>query len=213
MYSVTLAEPLGSTPLTDKKIIFLGSSVTFGSGAGGVSFVDYIEKRCGCKASKHAVSGTTLVDNGITSYISRMKLIKDKSADLFVCQLSTNDATKGLPLGEVSESENAQDFDTSTVAGAIEYIIAYAKEKWHCPVAFYTNPQYDSKNYAAMVELLGRISEKWGITVIDLWNNKQFNNITEEQRKLWMKDSIHPTKAGYLEWWVPVIEQELFEMV
>ena len=35
------------------------------------------------------------------------------------------------------------------------------------------------------------------------------NDITADQRKLYMKDDIHPTKAGYLEWWNPVIREDL----
>ena len=38
-----------------------------------VSFADYISYRNGCEYVKEAVSGTTLVDNGKTSYIQRMK--------------------------------------------------------------------------------------------------------------------------------------------
>ncbi len=45
-----------------KKIIFLGSSVTYGSAAGGVSFPDPICKKNGYEMIKEAVSGTTLVD-------------------------------------------------------------------------------------------------------------------------------------------------------
>lgn len=65
--------------------------------------------------------------------------------DVFVCQLSTNDVTKEMPIGEISESFDKNDFDTQTVAGAIEYIIAYAKETWNCHVVFYTQSKYDSK--------------------------------------------------------------------
>ena len=43
-------------------------------------------------------------------------------------------------MGEVSSSQNKDDYDYSTVIGAMEYIIAYAKEKWNCPVIFYINP-------------------------------------------------------------------------
>lgn len=155
-----------------------------------------------------------MVDNGQSSYISRLKKIdKDATVDLFVCQLSTNDATQNKPLGNVSESLNLSDFDTSTVAGAIEYIIAYAKQTWNCPVLFYTNPQYDSEQYEAMVELLQQIAEKWDITVIDMWNDAEFNVLTEEQRALYMADGIHPTQAGYLEWWTPYIENYLNEEI
>ena len=63
-----------------------------------------------------------------------------------------------------------------------------------------------------MVELLNRIRDQWDITVIDMWNDTDFNAITLEQRSLYMADEIHPTKAGYLEWWTPYMESALFEI-
>ena len=68
---------------------------------------------------------------------------------------------------------------------------------------FYTNPRYDSGQYAAMVMLLQNIQRKWNIAPIDLWNDADFNDITAEQRSRYMADSIHPTREGYLEWWTP----------
>lgn len=213
-YDLTNVPWLTDRPLEGKHILFLGSSVTYGAASQGVSFADYIGVRNGCTITKEAVSGTTLVDSGPDSYISRLKkLDTDMAADLFVCQLSTNDATQKKPLGTVNESHDRDAFDTSTVAGAIEYIISYAKETWGCPVVFYTNPQYNSAEYAAMVELLSTIQQKWDITVIDLWNDADFNAITPEQRELYLADSIHPTKAGYLEWWTPYMENVLYEVI
>ena len=185
--------------LQGKKIIFLGSSVT------------YIGKRNQAEVVKEAVSGTTLVDNGANSYISRLKKIKEERADLFICQLSTNDATQKKELGTVNDSKELDSFDIETVAGAIEYIICYAKETWDCPVMFYTNPKYDSEKYKEMVQLLYQIQKKWGIGVIDLWNDAKFNELTDEERSLYMADTIHPTQAGYLEWWTPYMEEEIVE--
>ena len=48
---------------------------------------------------------------------------KNEKFDAFACQLSTNDASKEMPIGELSSSENLEDFDTQTVTGAMEYII------------------------------------------------------------------------------------------
>lgn len=213
-YALKQVTSVKNSPLAGKGIAFLGSSVTYGASSKGVSFADYIGVRNNCVIIKEAVSGTTLVDNGLSSYVSRLKKLDENAVvDLFVCQLSTNDATQNKPLGAVIESMNLEDFDTSTVAGAVEYIIAYAKQTWNCPVIFYTNPQYSSKQYEAMVMLLQQIAEKWDITVIDMWNDASFNAITEEQRVLYMADEIHPTQAGYLEWWTPYIEKYLFEEV
>lgn len=202
------------SPIKDKTVIFLGSSVTFGYGSLGVSFADYLEKTDGIIAVKEAVSGTTLVDVKPNSYVSRMKTIdKNIQADAFVCQLSTNDATKEMPLGEISEGFDLNDFDTQTVSGAIEYIIAYAKETWGCPVAFYTQAKYDSEHYGKMVDLLLEIQKKWDITVINFWNDEEINNITDEQKEIYLVDHIHPTKAGYKEWWLPKFQETLYEVI
>ncbi len=213
-YSIKNTETVLHSPLKGKTGIFLGSSVTYGYGSLGVSFPDYLEKTDGITAVKEAVSGTTLVDNGKKSYVARMKTIDTEiKADFFMCQLSTNDATKELPLGEISHGFNLAEFDTSTVTGATEYIIAYAKETWNCPVIFYTQAKYDSEPYALMVERLLMLQEKWDITVIDLWNNEEINSITNAERKLYLVDNIHPTRAGYREWWLPEIRKVLSEAV
>lgn len=214
-YTVANTPALESSPLQGKTIIFLGSSVTYGSASGQESFVEYMVKRDGITAVKEAVSGTTLVDEtvwGKESYIARMKTIDTTiEADALVCQLSTNDATMKKPLGTVSDSFDMVDFDTQTIAGAIEYVIAYSKATWDCPVIFYTGTQYDNEHYAQMVDLLLQIQEKWGIGVIDLWNNAEMNAVSEEDYSLYMVNGIHPSKAGYRDWWTPVFEEYLIE--
>ena len=210
-YAVSQVKPSGDETLKGKTVIFLGSSVTYGAASLGESFADDLSARLQCNVVKEAVSGTTLSTTSPNSYVTRLDNIKTRQADLFICQLSTNDASQKKPLGEVTDSERMEDFDTDTVAGAMEYIIAYAKDKWDCPVVFYTNPKYDSDEYAAMVELLYEIWDKWGIGVIDLWT--ELPEITEEERALYMADAIHPTRAGYLEWWTPVMEKDIIEMM
>jgi hypothetical protein len=64
-----------------------------------------------------------------------------------------------------------------------------------------------------MVKTLKDIQAKKAIGIIDLYTDKNFNNITKEQRKLYMADDIHPTKAGYLEWWMPKMEQYLYDYI
>lgn len=210
-------QPHTESPLKGKTIIYLGSSVTYGSDSLGVSFVEYIDRLNGTTSVKEAVSGTTLVtkdDASGSSYIPRMKTIDpDIPADAFICQLSTNDATRHMPLGKISEGFELTDFDTETVAGAIEYIIAYAGKTWHCPVLFYTGTRFDCKEYGEMVKLLLEIQKKWKIGVIDLWNDMALNAISEKDYNLYMSNPIHPTQAGYLLWWVPAMETYLYEFL
>ncbi len=192
-------------------LFFLGSSVTYGSAAGGRSFVDIIENNNACTCIKEAVSGTTLADGGQDSYVQRLIRSSRRydAVDHFICQLSTNDASQGKPLGKVSGSKDPESFDTSTVTGAMEYIIAFVKDKWNCPVTFYTGTYYDSSNYQKMVDVLYELQEKWGIGIIDMWNDEDMRNIDKELYNKYMDDEIHPTALGYEEWWTPVIEKYL----
>lgn len=206
-YSPQNSRTVDST-LKGKTIIFLGSSVTCGYGAKGDSFVDYLVAQDGIKAVEEAKSGTTLVDSGSSSYISRMKKIDPNiKADAFVCQLSTNDATKGKPIGSVTQSFDIEDYDTNTVVGAIEYIVAYVGQTWHCPVIFYTGTRYDSELYGDMVDQLAMVKNKWDIGVINLWSNDEMNGIAPELREQYMTDDIHPTRRGYRDWWTPVMRK------
>ena len=196
-----------------KKIIFLGSSVTYGSAAGGVSFADIICEKNGYEMVKEAVSGTTLTDDEEKSYVSRLKTIGADNADLFICQLSTNDAALKKPLGNISEGKDIALFDVNTIAGAIEYIIAYALNKWGCPVAFYTGTKFDSELYAQMVSLLREIAEKWDIVLFDLWDDLPADAISSEDYAKYMSDPVHPTLIGYKEWWGPYIESRIKEIL
>lgn len=208
-YSVENIKTLDKSPLVGKNICYLGSSVTYGWASLQTSFAEYIAKRNGTTFVKEAVSGTTLVmtADGL-SYVSRLKkLDKNAKFDLFVCQLSTNDASQNKPLGTVEST------DASTVCGAINDIIVYVKAIWNCQVVFYTNAYFESQNYPAMVRALKKIASRKAIAVIDLYTNVKFNNITSERRALYMADEIHPTKAGYLEWWTPEIEQALYKAI
>jgi len=211
-FDLSTVKELPHSPLKGMNVAFLGSSVTRGHSAEGISFVEFMCKHNGCVYAKEAVDGTTIADTGSDSYVQRMlhSLKAEDKYDLFVCQLSTNDATQGRPLGKIENSFNLNDFDTSTVIGAVEYIICYAAKTWKCPVVFYSNPKFECSEYQKMVDALYQLQEKWGIGFIDLWNTLDAN---VPDYDLFMADAIHPTKAGYLKWWLPVMEQALYQVV
>lgn len=211
-----------SDPLSGLDIAWLGSSVTYGQAAQGYSMADEIAANHADTTSyKYAISGTTLADcksntsvptdgeGSHGSYVGRMEqLNKNRDYDLFIVQLSTNDATAGIPMGEISESTETADLDASTVIGAMEYIIAYVQENWDCPVMFYTGTKYDSEQYGQMVDTLLELREKWGIGVIDLWNDEDMNGVSEEDYATYMQeDGVHPLREGYVEWWTPKFEE------
>ena len=209
-YSFELIEQMENSPLEGGNICILGSSVVYGTASQRQAVGEYLTARLGATLTKEAVSGTTLCDTMSNSYIRRMLTI-DTTADfdLFICQLSTNDATQGLPVGEISDGTALEDFDTSTVTGALEYIICYAQHTWDCPVVFFTGSRYDSETYGAMVSRLLELQDKWDIGVLDLWTDDGFNTLDGATRSVYMADGIHPSKAGYRDWWGPELERQL----
>lgn len=212
-YRLENVEPLERSPLAGRQFLFLGSSVTYGDASLGVSMADYISKLDSCTIIKEAVSGTTLAGTKSSTYTSRLLNVDTKlELDCVICQLSTNDATMKKAMGQMSDSFSLNDFDRETVIGAMEYIIAYSQETWDCPVVFYTGTKYDSKQYSEMVEALLQLQKKWGIGVIDLWNDPAMNAVYEADYALYMYDSIHPTQAGYLTWWTPKFQQCLYTL-
>ncbi|MCR5783524.1 MAG: SGNH/GDSL hydrolase family protein [Clostridia bacterium] len=195
------------TPLRGKNICVLGSSVVYGYDSQACSIPEYFGARFGCSFTKEAVCGTTLADTGDLSYVSRLgKLDTDTRYNLFICQLSTNDASKEIPLGEICSGNG---YDTSTVTGAIEFIINCVRDTRNCPVVFFTGSHYDSDRYDAMVRRLYALKGKYDIGVLDLWNGREFNQIPDDLRDLYMQDDIHPTIAGYRDWWGPELERQL----
>ena len=202
-------------PLSGKTILWIGSSVTYGAQSGGhYSMVDAVEDlHSALVCEKYAISATTLVNTGEDSYVGRLKRIPtSKTPDLIVVQLSTNDATTNKPFGEISESKDLADFDDTTIAGAIETIIAYARDTFNCPVCFYTGTYCQKEHYDEMVQLLLEIQKKWDIGVIDMFNNPEMTAVYgTEQYNTYMYDEVHPFRVGYVEWWTPVIDAALTE--
>ncbi len=176
--------------LKQKTVLFLGSSVTYGSAAGGISFADYMEEQCGLVMIKEALSGTTLADIDDGSYVARLKKVDRKlKMDLVIVQLSTNDAGRGIPLADTE--------------AAIRFIADYVKKTWDCPLVFYTGTFFESAPYQAMVDLLRRLAEEYGFRILDLWDDPAMRSVSEADYKRYMSDPVHPGPEGYRDWWTP----------
>lgn len=227
------------SPLKGKTFYWLGSSVTLGMRSNNQAVPDFLAARNGCVSVKEAVSGTTLFDNekkGQPSYVSRLKssavFDKDEKIDAFICQISTNDAKSEFSSlwGAVSDIyyTDPSQIDVSTTAGAMEFVVTYVEEVWDCPIYFYSGSYFtdsgvrgskdpSEENYQKIISLADDVAEKWNkvegydIKIIDLFNDEEFNSISDEDYKIYMHDPVHPYKAGYLLWWTPAFEEVFFE--
>ena len=176
--------------LRNKRVLFLGSSVTYGYRDSGISFADYMAKHCGLVMVKEAVPGTTLADIAENSYVSRLKRVDtEQKFDLFICQLSTNDAALSLPPEQTEK--------------AIRDIIAYVRRTFDCPIMFYTGTYFESENYANLVALRLSLQKELDFYVLDLWHDSDMRAISPEDYSRYMADPIHPNLLGYEQWWLP----------
>ena len=175
--------------LNGKTVYFLGSSITYGDG--GVSFAEITAEKVGFKMIKEALSGTTLADINKDSYVTRLKNRKvEEKVDLFVCQLSTNDPWLKVDIAETEK--------------AIRFVIDYAKERFGCPIVFYTNTYYASEAYEEHIKMLYKLKEEYGFAVLDLYNDMDARRQNEENRSTYLKpDGVHPTVEGYTKLWTP----------
>lgn len=176
--------------LQNKTVLFLGSSVTYGSAADGVSFADIMGEVCGINYIKEAISGTTLADIDNSSYVARLKKIDKIVVDLFICQLSTNDASsRNIELCKTEE--------------AIRFILEYVKNTFDCPIVFYTGTYFENEKYKKMVNLLYDLHKEYDFYILDLFNDKEMLAVSKEDYQRYMSDPVHPTITGYREWWTP----------
>ena len=203
------------SPLKNKKILFLGSSVTKGMKSLGVSFADMLRRKYDFLMIKDAVNGTLLVEKGRDSYVSRLeKYTRDSKIDLLVVQLSTNDSHTKDPI------QTGQRRDTQSIGGAIIYISEYAHNVLGCPVLFYTCPYFENEKYRKMCDFLHKLEEVGGgsrisphaqFYVVDIFRDGGFQSLSPFEFQLCMFDSIHPTQAGYFRW-LPLFEEKLLRI-
>ncbi len=235
-YCLDSLETLMHSPLQGKTFFWLGSSITFGLTAHGEATADMLAKHNGATCYKEAASGTTIANIPATeemaailtqiigadpskedlSFTARIHdLPLDVKPDLFVLQLSTNDSR--LPaesIGSISESTDIADFDLATTLGGMEYIMAYVRDNWHCPVLIYTSPFLNDDQYMAMLDNAYKVADKWNGFILDLTTDSVFNAVGHENFDLYMApDGIHPTRAGYQLWWLPRFEERIAEIL
>ena len=220
---------------------YLGSSITQGFRSDGIAFPEYIAQLSGSTSIKQAIPGGTLaLKEGYREEVCYINQLLDgaltdvEHLDALVVQLSTNDVGAGIPIGELSGSFASADQDYRTIIGAMEFINAYAREKWDCPVMYYINAylsdeviaqfangdeatekllheQYQDM-YEQMIDALYKVADKWDLGVADLWNDEYVRSADLDLRSFFMDDPIHPHKAGYYFWYVQPIMDKLVEI-
>lgn len=177
------------------KVYFLGSSITYGYAADGYSFADYVKEHSGYDVVKEAVSGTTLAACLPDSYYERLLNRGTEGADVLLVQLSTNDASKGVVLGEVLSA------DPLTSCGAINRIIDFGLESG-CKVGFYSTPVLgDGRFFSRLEQAMAEISSIRSIPFLNMNKDEGLKALCGKPG--YYADDIHPSKRGHIELFGP----------
>jgi len=193
--------------LENKKIIFLGDSITEGHGTTGEekTFHQIIKEKCNLSAAYNCgVSGTRIAKQTNSSinhkydlYFSLRAKVMPKEVDAVVVFGGTNDYGHGD-----SEMGDIDSFDVYTFCGAVNSLIDDLKNYFpKAKIIFLTpirrndenTPNHNGKVLEDYVNAIIKITNKQNIPIIDLFRSDIFDpNDTDV-----LPDGLHPNDKGH----------------
>jgi len=191
--------------LKNKKINFLGDSITEGAGASRYEncYVEVMKRAYGLGAARnYGIGGTRIARQRIPSaeakfdrdFPSRVAEM-DEDADIVVVFGGTNDHGHGdAPLGV--DSDRTPD----TFIGACHTLYASLKEQYSCPVVVLTplhraeEDREDGVKLKDYVNLIKTIATQYGLPVLDLYETSTICTATLADLT---GDGLHPNDEGH----------------
>lgn len=173
--------------LEGKSILFAGDSITYASTvfdnysgwAGRVGLGNYMNwKNVG-------VNGATISESK-NSVTDQIKASKNDKYDYIILQGGINDMHLDIPLGEISEGFEREEFNDKTFAGGLEKLFYYTK-KFHpdSKIGFIITYETPNASWGEKVtnrdlqnELIRKICDKWDIPYLDLYDGVVYDNGT-----------------------------------
>ena len=191
--------------LKNKKINFLGDSITEGAGASIYEncYVEVLKRKFSlAEARNYGIGGTRIARQRVPSaeakfdrdFPSRVGEMEE-DADMVVVFGGTNDHGHGdAPIG--CESDRTPD----TFIGACHTLYASLKEKFSCPIVVLTplhralENREDGIELKDYVNLIKEIAPQYGLPVLDLYEKSAINIATLSELT---GDGLHPNDRGH----------------
>ena len=206
----------GSSPLYGKKVLFCGDSISYGHHdiPAGYSWAGRIQKYYGTESDNRSRSGWCLstVRGAGGQIVNQLKEVKNRDYDMIVVQGGVNDAwgttdgtNKIAPVGEMTDSFDVKDFDTTTYAGGLEEFFYYAREYYPdatlCYIISFYMPNAGVGHVGDMEEYYAmgmEICDKWDVPYLDLYHDEYVTNeLLEVGTAKCLRDPVHPNSVGY----------------
>lgn len=203
----------------NKTAIFFGDSVAYGYSTGGKGYGFFCDEIADFKSYTNAAVNTATINtktqqsNNISNQIEKHK---NEYYDYVILQGGYGDLRDVPPLGRITESFNANDFDMNTFSGGIEYTLFLAKKYYpNSKIGFIISYNVPKSNYGIRSnynrtkqywDVVKEACRKWQIPYLDFFEGKAFYNgiiqgysdIFEVYTTKYLEsDYIHPNIDGY----------------
>ncbi len=204
--------------LQNKKVGFLGDSITFGVGTSnaennykGSCFPDLFAKLSGAKAYNYGVSGTRIAKQSVPipyepkagHYILRVDTMEPE-LDVVVVFGGTNDFGHGdAPLG------NFSDRGDDTFYGALHSLIVALINRYPRATIVFLTPLHRDGEFKLInsmglrrepliryIEAIREVAEYYSVPVLDLYKNSGMQPSVDVIREIYLPDGLHPSDAG-----------------
>lgn len=194
--------------LKNKKIVFLGDSITRGQGASdpSLSYVNLFAAATGAKVVNYGIGGTRIarrltpheVEQFNKDFCGRFQEMDD-DADMVVVFGGTNDfgGVVPTPLGQ------PEDRDLCTLYGACHFLFSGLITKYPDKPIVIMTPMHRVSDFMkdrylrSYVQVIREVAEYYSLPVVDLWANLGICPLVPAQKALYMVDNVHPNDAGH----------------
>ena len=219
---------LEKDPLAGLKITCTGNSITAAThSVPGHGYVEQIADAHGMTVDNHAIWGAIIpqghprASGDITDIgcIHDTLDSMDANADIVIMSGSINDCeyySDASYLGEIT-GDFSSDLDLTTFYGALEDMCKKALQKWAGKPIIYViehrmtldNTTY-GQYYLKLHEAIVKVMNKWGISIVDLFNDCPSLNYNNGYKKKYTTgDGTHPNYEGYEKFYVPRVYTEI----
>ena len=216
-FNIVLPGTVESTsPLKGKKMLFMGDSISYGSGDGvspfrtGRAWAGRIADRTGAIVTNASVSGAKASyingDDKAKWLYTQFDQNKKEQYDVIVMHGGVNDARHNRTIGKILDTDNATELNQAknTYIGGLQLLFYNVKkEQPNAKLFFIANHHLDghntgnAKDMAPYFDMAKQLCEKYGIIFIDLYNNKELNDKLETTTTKYLPDTLHLNAAGY----------------
>ena len=190
----------------DQKALFLGDSIC--SADNDLPYHGWagrIASSTGMQCRNGGRSGASLSTvRGAIRVINMYSMLKGDSYGFIIMHGGVNDAWESAPVGEMSDSFELSDFDTTTYAGGLEELFYHAtKDHPDAKLGYiinFTTPNHTSgrtKDMTEYYEMGKKICEKWGIPYLNMYEDTDLNKELMVNYKTHLYDYLHPSPSGY----------------